>query len=95
MKNMALPLQTILEAELLAGNRIVEVTAWPPKCELLVILARNFLSKSTLAADVSFHQIDDSHYWKSEFATRGACKCLHADSIKRQNPANCGSWQEL
>lgn len=42
MTNMASPLQTIHEAELLAWNRIVEVTAWPPKCELLVILAKNF-----------------------------------------------------
>lgn len=73
---MALPLQTILDAELVAGNRIVEVTAWPPKCELLVILARNFLSKSTLAADVSFHEIDDSHYWKAEFRYKGGVQVL-------------------
>lgn len=76
MINMALPLQTILDAELLAGNRIVEVTDWPPKCELLVILARNFLSKSILAEDVSFHKIDDPHYWKSEFRYKGGVQVL-------------------
>lgn len=76
MTTMALPLQTILDAELAAGNRIVEVTAWPPKCELLVILARNFLTKSTLAADVSLHQIDDSHYWRAELRYKGGVQVL-------------------
>jgi hypothetical protein len=73
MMTMALPLQTILDAELAAGNRIIEVTTWPPKCDLLVILARSFLTKSTLTDDLSFHQIDDSHFWKAELRYKGGC----------------------
>lgn len=76
MTTMAFPLQAILDAELAAGNRIVEVTDWPPKCELLVILARDFLTKSTEDADVSLHQIDEPHYWRAEFRYRGGLQVL-------------------
>jgi hypothetical protein len=76
MTTMALPLQTILEAELAAGNRIVEVTAWPPKCGLLVVLAKSFLTPPTLHDDVSFHQIDDTHYWNAEYRYCGGVQVL-------------------
>ena len=39
---MAAPLQAILEAELARGNRVLDKGAWPPHCDLLVLLARPF-----------------------------------------------------
>jgi hypothetical protein len=76
MTNMASPLQAVLDAELAAGNRIVEVAAWPQKCDLLVILAKNFMTKTALTAELSFHQIDDAHYWKTEFRYKGGVQVL-------------------
>ena len=76
MMSMALPLQAILDAELAAGNRIYEVTAWPPKCGLLVILTKDFLTNPTLPTDVTFHQIDDCHYWKAEYRYNGGMQLL-------------------
>lgn len=64
---MAVPLQQILEAELKAGNFVVEVSAWPPKCMLLVILGRSFMTKGERTADVTFHEISAPHYWKAEY----------------------------
>lgn len=73
---MVLPLQLILEAELAAGNSIAEVADWSPKCRLLVILAREFLLKPDLPDDVTFYQINDSHYWKAEYRYKGGVQVL-------------------
>lgn len=76
MTPLALPRQAILDAELAAGNRIAEVTAWPPKCGLVVILTKDFLTKPTLPDDVTFHQIDDTHCWKAEYRYQGGMQLL-------------------
>lgn len=64
---MAPPLQAILDAELEAGNTIVEVSAWLPKCRLIVILGHQFGTRPRDSAGVTFHQINDPHYWKAEY----------------------------
>lgn len=76
MTNMALQLQVILDAELAAGNYIAEVSAWPPKCSLLVILGRKFRTKPILTADVTLHEINDPHYWKAEYRYLGGVQSL-------------------
>jgi hypothetical protein len=68
---MARPLQEILEAELVAGNTIAEVSSWPPKCGLLVILRRPFARAYELTPDLEFAEINDTHYWKSEYRYKG------------------------
>lgn len=73
---MPVPLQAILEAELAAGNRIAEVSSWPPKCSLLVILQRPFASKYAAAAGVEFAELNDSHYWKAEYRYNGGAQVL-------------------
>ncbi|WP_280151985.1 hypothetical protein [Piscinibacter sp. XHJ-5] len=73
---MPSPLQAILEAELAAGNEVAEVSSWPPKCSLLVILRHPFNSKHTAAAGVEFAEINDSHYWKAEYRYNGGAQVL-------------------
>lgn len=74
--SMVEPLQAILEAELAYGNEIREVTAWPPKCELLVILKRPFYQAYSASSEVEFAAIEDSHYWKSEYRFQGGKQTL-------------------
>jgi hypothetical protein len=64
---MAGPLQAILEAELARGNTVVEVSSWPPKCRLLVLLKRPFHDRYAPADRVAYAHINDPHYWKSEY----------------------------
>ena len=61
-------LKPLLEAELAAGNSIVETwTAWPYKDSLYIMLASPFkVRPETLPQGVRFVAVDDPHYWKSE-----------------------------
>jgi hypothetical protein len=70
------PLQAILEAELANGNEIAEVTAWLPKCELLVILRHPFHRAYRSSSEIEFAAIDDLHYWKSEYRFQGGKQTL-------------------
>jgi len=70
------PLRAILEAELANGNEIREVTAWPPKCELLIILRLPFHQAYLSSSEIEFAAIDDSHYWKSEYRFQGGKQTL-------------------
>ena len=74
--NMAAPLQKILEAELAAGNEVKEVSSWPPKCALLVILRRPFSQAYAQNSDVEFAAINDTHYWKAEYRYKGGVQTL-------------------
>jgi hypothetical protein len=65
--SLAAPLQVILNAELAAGNEIAEASAWPPKCELLIILREPFHRPYATSGGVEFVEINDGHYWKSEY----------------------------
>ena len=61
------PLQRFLEAELSAGNRIVEggTLQWR-NLKRLIILATPFLSRSEEdEVRLVFREIDDPHYWKA------------------------------
>ncbi len=65
--HMAAPLQGILEAELAFGNTIAQVSDWPPKCQLLVILRSPFHRDYLPLHEIEFATIDDPHYWKAEY----------------------------
>lgn len=73
---MASPLQAILEAELASGNEVGEVSAWPPKCELLVILRHPFQRSYSTSEEVEFAMINDSHYWKAEYRYKDGVETL-------------------
>lgn len=73
---LAEPLKKILEAELAAGNEIKEVSAWPPKCQLLVILRRSFKTQYATTPDLQFEAINDPHYWQAEYRYRGGLQTL-------------------
>jgi hypothetical protein len=64
---MAAPLQVILEAELSSGNAIAEVSSWPPKCRLLVVLRHPFHAPYSTLAGIEYADVNDPHYWKSEY----------------------------
>lgn len=70
------PLKKILDAELALGNQIQEISAWPPRCHLLVILRKPFNHQYEVGPDVEFAEINDTHYWKSEYRYRGGIQAL-------------------
>jgi hypothetical protein len=73
---MASPLQAILTAELASGNEVGEVSAWPPKCQLLVILRHPFQRSYATSEEVEFASINDSHYWKAEYRYKNGVQTL-------------------
>jgi hypothetical protein len=73
---MAEPLEKILSEELAAGNAIAEVSEWPPKCQLLVILRYPFRRKYGTSEDVTFAKINDPHYWLAEYRYQGGLQTL-------------------
>jgi len=73
---MASPLQAILDAELAGGNEVAEVSAWPPKCQLLVILRHPFQTSYAGSEEVEFASINDTHYWKAEYRYKGGLQTL-------------------
>ena len=70
------PLKKILDAELARGNTVQEVSDWPPKCQLIVILKRPFHRPYELEPHVEFRELNDPHYWKSEYSYRGGTQVL-------------------
>jgi len=68
-------LNTILQLELENGNEIAENSDWLPKCKKLIILKNRFHAKYELA-DIQYREINDSHYWFSEYATVNSQECL-------------------
>jgi hypothetical protein len=73
---MSPPLQSILDAELARGNEVVDVSDWPPKCHLLVILKMPFQRSYLPLVDVEYQDINDTHYWKAEYRYKGGLQCL-------------------
>jgi hypothetical protein len=73
---MAASLQAILDAELVAGNVVAEVSDWPPKCELFVLLRRPFARRYAADGGLQFAEVNDSHYWKAEYRFDGGVQVL-------------------
>jgi len=82
MSNIGLvpELQSILDAELARGNEIDEVSCWPPKCSLLVILKRPFGKSYLPLSHVEFASINDTHYWKEEYRFKGGIQTIACKS---------------
>lgn len=62
-------LRSLLEAELTAGNTVVETwKGWPKPESLFVLLASPFrITDGPLPPTVRYVAVDDPHYWKGEF----------------------------
>lgn len=66
-------LKTILQAELAAGNEIVETyeskdSSFPMPNATMIFLKRSFITPvQTSAPSVEFREINDPHYWKAEY----------------------------
>ena len=59
-------LDALLRTELAMGNLVAEVTAWPPRCERLIILQYRF-SQRPIGLHLLYHEINDPHYWFAEY----------------------------
>ena len=80
--NMEPPLQAILEAELAKGNEIREVSGWPPKCKLLVILQYRFAGSYEVTGEIEFRTLNDPHYWYSEYKFKGGVQTLACHPLR-------------
>ncbi|RYG37843.1 MAG: hypothetical protein EON93_02985 [Burkholderiales bacterium] len=76
LPQMTASLQRILESELARGNTIAEVSAWLPKCRLLVLLKKPFFTRYKTPGEIEYASIDDRHYWKSEYRFNGGEEVL-------------------
>ena len=62
-------LKFVLEAEIAAGNAVVETHEdWPNKGSIFVMLGSPFITTpSQLPGGVTYRDVDDPHYWKAEY----------------------------
>jgi|SRR6516164_3673331 hypothetical protein len=62
-------LRILLDAELTAGNRVVETgEGWPNPSSILVMLALPFrCTPSSLPRGVEYLEVNDTHWWKAEY----------------------------
>lgn len=72
-------LKTILEAEIHAGNEVVETSAGWPKPESVMIFLKQPFAEYYVIENIAFRSVDDIHYWKAEYFDRAtqhvlACK---------------------
>jgi len=67
IKKFSKPLTEILNSELLLGNKIAETSdGWPTPKTIIVFLNKPF-KKKYLSSKIEFREINDPHYWKSEY----------------------------
>jgi hypothetical protein len=67
LKRLSSKLSQILADEITAGNRVVETSeGWPETKSINVFLERPFINSYDLEG-VEFREINDPHWWKSEY----------------------------
>ena len=79
LDKLAPPLRYILDMELAAGNKVIEVSVepgWPPGCELFIGLNRKFRKSYKLTPDTVFRLVDDYHYWFAEYDFQNGLQML-------------------
>lgn len=60
-------LKAILDAELAAGNEVLAtLEAWGS----IVMLAQHFRVKHEIGGRVTFIEVNDPHYWKSQYSVK-------------------------
>jgi hypothetical protein len=79
LEKFSIVLTGILQEETALGNKVVETSeGWPEPETILVFLALPF-SKTYQLPGVEFRELNDPHWWKSEYIERAthhilACK---------------------
>lgn len=64
-------LRVILDAELDAGNEVIESsTGWPEPDSVFVRLKQPFLSTPPPSSEVEYAESNDPHWWKAEYRSR-------------------------
>ena len=71
-------LRVLLDAELAAGNAIVESgRGLYGKGTVLILLAKQFLARpATLPPGVAFREVNDPHWWKAEYFHSPSRHCV-------------------
>jgi RimJ/RimL family protein N-acetyltransferase len=72
LRELSPDLKPILDAELAAGNEIGDCTrGWPEKDSIIVALRKPFRSPTApLPANVEYREVNDTHWWKAEYAAK-------------------------
>jgi RimJ/RimL family protein N-acetyltransferase len=72
LRDLSPDLKPFLDAELAAGNEIGDCTrGWPEKDSVIVALRKPFrLPTGALPPNVEYREVNDTHWWKAEYATR-------------------------
>ena len=62
-------LRFLLDAELSAGNKVVETsTGWPKPMSVFVMLAEPFKAKlAKLPGGIIYNDVNDPHWWKADY----------------------------
>ena len=70
--------KAILEAELAAGNAIGDCTrGWPEKNSIVIALRKPFRPLcGPLPANLEYREVNDTHWWKAEYATKNPVQLL-------------------
>lgn len=76
LPEMSAGLMAILREEIAAGNQVVEVAAWPPRCRLFVLLAHPFHRRYETGTDIVHTELKDTHYWPEDYSTTDRSECL-------------------
>jgi hypothetical protein len=71
-------LRVLLDAELAAGNAIVETfKGWPLDGSIFVMLGSPFRCRpASLPEGVTFREINDPHWWKASYQHEPSQHCL-------------------
>ncbi|MFP8967413.1 hypothetical protein ACKC9G_12595 [Pokkaliibacter sp. CJK22405] len=68
-------LNLILAYELALGNQIIEQLAWPPHCDVLIVLARRF-GKRHDAIGLRYLCLNDPQDWHTQYQTHDGRESL-------------------
>jgi len=62
-------LQTILDAELKAGNQVLEASRdWPDAGSVFITLIKRFQKNSAVNESVQYNEENDPHYWHADYS---------------------------
>ena len=69
LEQLCQPLRALLDAELAAGNRVVETsTGWPKPASVFVMLEKPFKARPpALPGGVIYNDVNDPHWWKADY----------------------------
>jgi len=60
-------LKEILTAEIIYGNKVIETSECWPKANSIIIFLEKPFHKIYSLYNIEFKEINDPHYWKSEY----------------------------